>query len=389
MYFEITEEQKAMRDLAAKYAANRIAPIHEQDEADGRFRIEIVKEMGELGFWGVLIPEEYGGTNAGFLSALLITEEISRISPAYAGHMLTQAVGTGLTIFRRGDPEQRQTYLPPLVKADLLGCFAVTEPDAGSDVTAIRTTARETKDGFLLNGTKNWITNAPEADIGLVFAYTSPEKKHHGISCFLLHLKDNPGIETRATGKLGQRCSPVGEIILTDAVAARESLVGPEGAGFIILMQLLGNTRLFAAARALGLEKACIDKCIEYANTRVQFGKAIGRFQIIQEQIAEMHINHEASRMLVYQTAANKDRGMHDIAEVAVAKYFACESAVRSADTAMKIYGAYAYSMEYPIQRYLRDSRAFVITEGSSNIQKLIVAKELLHPRAGAATDKS
>ena len=377
MDFEITEEQEAMRDLAAKYAAKTIAPIHEQDEAEGRFRLELVKEMATLGFWGTIIPEEYGGTNAGFLSAVLITEEISKISPAYAGHILTQAAGTGLTILHHGTKEQKEKYIPSLVMADLLGCFAATEPDAGSDVASMRMRADEGDEGFLLNGTKNWITNAPDADIGLIFAYTSREKKHHGISCFLVHLKNHPGIETRATGKLGQRCSRVGEILFTDAMVPRDALLGDKGRGFQILMQLLSNTRLFAAARALGLEKACIDKSIAYARTREQFGKPIGQFQMIQEQIAEMYINHEAARTLVYQTALNKDRGSRNPLEVSVAKYFACESAVHAADTAMKIHGAYAYAMEYPIQRYLRDSRAFIITEGSSNIQKLIVAKQL------------
>lgn len=378
MHYELTEEQKAMKELAAKYASKTIAPIHERDEVEGRFRSEIVKEMGELGFWGAIIPEKYGGTDSGFLSSILITEAISKVSPAYAGHFLTQTVGTGLAILSHGTVEQKQKYLPPLVSADLLGCFAATEPDAGSDLVSMKMTAADDVDGFLLNGTKNWITNAPVADIGLIFAYTDKAKRHRGISSFIVDLKNKPGIETRATEKLGQRCSKVGEIIFSEAMVPKDCLIGEKGSGFKILMGLLANTRLFAAARALGLEEACLEKCIEYARTRVQFGKPIGEFQMIQEQIAEMHINHEASRMLVYQAAANRDRGINDISEVATAKYFACDSAVKAADTAMKIYGAYGFSMEYPIQRYLRDSRAFVITEGSSNIQKMIIARNLL-----------
>ena len=378
MHYELTEEQKAMKELAAKYAAKTIAPIHEQDEVEGRFRPEIVKEMGELGFWGAIIPEEYGGADSGFLSSILITEAISRVSPAYAGHFLTQTVGTGLAILNHGTGEQKQKYLPHLVSARLLGCFAATEPDAGSDLVSMKMTATENGDGFLLNGTKNWITNAPVADIGLIFAYTDKAKGHRGISSFIVDLKDRPGIETRATEKLGQRCSKVGEIIFLEAMAPKDCLIGAKGNGFKILMGLLGNTRLFAAARALGLEEACLEKSIEYARARVQFGKPIGKFQMIQEQIAETHINHEASKILVYQAAANKDRGINDVSEVSTAKYFACDSAVKAADTAMKIYGAYGFSMEYPIQRYLRDSRAFVMTEGSSNIQKMIIARNLL-----------
>jgi len=378
MHYELTEEQKAMKELAAKYAAKTIAPIHEQDEVEGKFRPEIVREMGELGFWGAIIPEKYGGTDSGFLSSILITEAISRVSPAYAGHFLTQTVGTGLAILNHGTEKQKQKYLPSLVSADLLGCFAATEPDAGSDLVSMKMTATENGDGFLLNGTKNWITNAPEADIGIIFAYTDKKKKHQGISSFVVDLKNNPGIETRATEKLGQRCSKVGEIIFSEARVPKDSLIGETGNGFKILMALLGNTRLFAAARALGLEDACLEKSIEYARTRIQFGKPIGKFQMIQEQIAEMHVNHTASKMLVYQAAANKDLGINDVTEVATAKYFACDSAVKAADTAMKIYGAYGFSMEYPIQRYMRDSRAFVMTEGSSNIQKMIIARNLL-----------
>jgi len=378
MHYELTEEQKAMKELAAKYAAKTIAPIHEQDEVEGKFRPEIVKEMGELGFWGAIIPEKYGGTDSGFLSSILITEAISKVSPAYAGHFLTQTVGPGLAILNHGREKQKQKYLPPLVNAELLGCFAATEPDAGSDLAAMSMTADEEEGGFLLNGTKNWITNATEADVGLVLAYTDKQKRHHGISSFIVELKNNRGIEMKPIEKLGQRCSKVGEISFVDAHVPKESLLGSKGEGFKIFMDLLGNTRLFAAARALGLEEACLEKSIEYARTRVQFGKPIGKFQMIQEQIAEMHINHEASKMLVYQAAANKDRGINDISEVATAKYFAGNSAARAADTAMQIYGAYGFSMEYPIQRYMRDSRAFVMTEGSSNIQKMIIARDLL-----------
>ena len=378
MNFELTGTQKAMKEMATKYAIATIAPIHEKDEAEGCFRPEIVREMGELGIWGAIIPEEYGGSNAGFLSAILITEAISKISPAYAGHFLNQTVGPGLSILKYGSIEQKQKYVPSLTNAELLGCFAGTEPDAGADLSSMRMTADECEDGFVLNGTKTWITNATEADIGIILAYTDKEKRHHGISCFIVELKNNPGIETRPIEKLGQRCSKVGEIFFEDAHVPKTSLLGSPGKGFGIFMDLLSKTRLFAAARAIGLGETCIEKSIEYANTRTQFGKTIGEFQMIQEQIAEMYINQEAARMLVYQVAANKDHGKDDILEVATAKYFACESAVKAADTAMKIYGSYAYSMEYPIQRYLRDSRALIMTEGSSNIQKLIIAKKLL-----------
>jgi glutaryl-CoA dehydrogenase (non-decarboxylating) len=375
---EWSAEQKAIKEMVVKYATDTIAPIHEQDEIEGRFRPEIVREMGKLGFWGAIIPEKYGGSNAGFLTAILITEAVSKVSPAYAGHIMNQTVGPGLAILDHGTEEQRQKYLPHLVDASLLGCFSATEPDAGSDLAAMRMTAEEDADGFLLNGTKTWVTNAPAADIGLIFCYTDKQKRHHGISGFLVELKNNIGIVISPIEKLGQRCSKVGEIFFEDARIPGDSLLGQKGEGFPILMGLLGKTRLFAAARAIGLNEACLEKCVEYARTRIQFGKPIGKFQMIQEQIAEMYINHEAAKALVYRAAVNMDMGKDDILAVSAAKYFACESAVTAADTAMKIFGAYSFSMEYPVQRYLRDSRAFVITEGSSNIQKIIIARKLL-----------
>lgn len=377
MYFEISDEQRSMKELAEKYAVKTIAPIHEKDEAEGIFRPEIVKEMGKLGFWGVIIPQEYGGTNAGFLSAILMVEAISKVSPAYGGHFITQTAGCGLPIVNYGTTKQKREYVPSLVDAELFGCFAATEPDAGSDLTSMRVTADEKNDAFVLNGTKNWITNAPVADVGLIFAVTDKNKKHQGISCFIVDLKNNPGIETRVTEKLGQRCSKVGEILFSDAKVSKDSLLGKIGEGFKLLMNLLNTTRLFAAARALGVEGACLEESIRYASTRIQFGRPIKKFQMIQAQIAEMYINHEAAKMVVYQAAANKDRGKDSILEVSTAKYLACDSAVKSVGTGMKIHGAYGYSMEYIIQRYLRDAQAFVMTEGSSNIQKIIIARQL------------
>ncbi len=378
MHYNFSVELRLIQEAAEKYAKKKIEPIHEEDEAEGRFRREIVEEMGQLGFWGAIIPEEYDGTNSGFVSAVLITEALSKVSLAYAGHFLTQTAGTGWAILKHGTKEQKKTYLPPLVTADILGCFAVTEPDTGSDLLSMQMSAREASDGFILNGTKTWITNAPEADVGLIFAVTDEQKKHEGISCFIMNLKDNPAIKITLIDKLGQRCTKVGEINFSDVWIPNEAMIGAAGQGYRILRGMLNTTRLFAAARALGLQNACIDKSVAYAKTRVQFGKPIGAFQLIQEQIAEMYVNYEASRVLVYNAAALKDEGAEDKLAVAAAKLFACESALKAADSAMKIYGAYGYAMEYPIQRYLRDSRALVITEGSSNIQKVIIAKDLL-----------
>ena len=370
--------QRLIRDAAEKFAGKTIEPIHEEDEAQGRFRREIVQEMGRLGFWGVIIPEAYEGTGAGYLSAVLITEAISKVSLAYAGHFMTQTAGTGWVILNYGTEAQKQTFLPALVRADILGCFGATEPDTGSDLLSMQMTAREAKDGFILNGTKTWVTNAPEADIGIIFAVTDEAHKPKGISCFIVSLRDNPNIKVTPIDKLGQRCAKVGEINFSETRIPPDALVGEKGQGYKILREMLNTTRLFAAARGLGLQKACLEKSMAYAKTRVQFGKPVGAFQLIQEQIVEMYADYQASQLLVYQAAAKKDGGVEDIISVSTAKLFSCESAVKAADNAMKIHGAYGYAMEYPIQRFLRDSRALVITEGSSNIQKLIIGKKLL-----------
>lgn len=372
----LTSEQIAIRDTAARYARDQIRPWHEADESQGRFRREVVAEMGALGFWGALVPETYGGTGAGFLSAILITEEIAKVSPAYAGHMITQSVAVTGTILSHGSEQQKRQYISALIAGHSIGCFAATEPNVGSDVASIGATALENPDDFVLNGTKNWITNAPVADLALVFARTAPRRS--GISCFLVDLRQTQGVTIREMEKLGQKCAKVGGITFEDTRLPKNALIGKQGQGFSILMDLLGNTRLFAAARALGLASTCLQASLEYAKTRSQFGVPIGHHQLIQAQLAEMYVAEQAARAFIYKVARDKDLGKDSPMDVSGAKYFACETAVRAAEKAMRIYGAYGYSMEYPIQRYLRDAQAMVITEGCSNIQQLIIARHLL-----------
>jgi len=334
--------------------------------------------MGQLGLLGTVLPEEYGGSNAGFLSTILIIEEIARVSASYSTYPMSQGVGPGLTILKYGTEAQKREYLPALSSGEILACFASTEPNAGSDVASMKSTAIEKDDYFILNGTKAWVTNGPVADMGLFWVYTDKANRREGISCFIVDLKNTPGISTTPYHKLGLWCTVVGEVTFDDAKIPKGCLLGPKGKGFQMLIEMLGNTRLCAAARALGVSQACLEDSINYAKERRQFGQPIAKFQMIRDQIAEMYIEQEAARMLVYQAAANKDRGIQDIVEVATAKYFACEVGMRAADTALKIHGSYGFSMDLPIQRYIRDSRAFPITEGTSNIQKIIIARSLL-----------
>jgi len=378
MFFEFTEDQKAIRKLANDFAEKRLSVVVKEDEEKHLFRREIVSEMGKLGILGTVLPEEYGGSNVGFVSTVIIIEELARVSASYSTFSMSQAVGPGLTILKYGTNKQKDTYLPGLSTGDILISFASTEPDVGSDVAGMKTTATEQDDHFILNGTKAWVSNGPVSDSGIFWAYTDKAKKHKGISCFLFDLNNTAGVSRSPYDKLGLWCTVTGEIVFSDVKITKDSLLGPKGDGFNILMEMLGNTRLGAAARAIGVGRACLEDSIRYAKERNAFGQPLGNFQMIQSQLAEMYIEHEAAKLLVYQAAANKDRGIQDFVEVATAKFFAAHAGVKAADTALEIYGSYGYSMEYPIQRYIRDSRVFPITEGTSNIQKTIIARYLL-----------
>jgi glutaryl-CoA dehydrogenase (non-decarboxylating) len=280
-----------------------------------------------------------------------------------------------------GSEEQREKYIPPLISAEKLGCFAITEANSGSDVASMKSQAVETDDGWILNGSKMWISGVPVADVGIIFAYTDREKKHRGISAFMVDM-DVKGLEQRAIEtKLGLHCAPTGEIIYQDVKLPKDSLVGEPGAGFKICMSMLDNTRLSSAARAVGVARACFDHSVKYANEREQFGVPIGQHQMIQQQLADMYVEHEAARLLVYRAAWIKDQGQRNTLQVSMAKYFASEVAVRAANEAVKIFGSYGFSSEYPVERLYRDAKSYQIVEGTSNIQKMIIGQYALGMR--------
>jgi glutaryl-CoA dehydrogenase (non-decarboxylating) len=378
MYFELPEEVKSAKELARKFAHERLLPLVKEDYEKGITRREVVEEMGQLGLFGCLIPEQYGGSSSGYLTAVQLAEEIGRVSGSYGGCFVSQLAGPPVTILRYGTESQKQGYIPGIISGKLIPLFAATEPDAGSDVAAMRSVAVEKSDRYVINGVKTWITNATVADIGLFWVYTNREERHRGISCFIVDMRNTPGISTTKIEKLGLKCLETGEVLLEDVEVPKENILGKPGDGFKILMNTLGNTRLLAAARSLGVAKACLEASLQYAKERVQFGKPIADFQMIQSQLADMFVEHEAAKLLVYQAAVNRDRGIDDITEVATAKLFACEAGLRAALSAMRIYSSYGFSLEYPIHQYLRDAMAFPMTEGTSNIQKLIIAKNLL-----------
>lgn len=374
MDFLLNEEQRMVQEQARRFAENEIRPLMEQDEKEHRFRQEIVRKMGDLGFFGCCLPEEYGGNGMGYVESVLITEQLAKVSPSWRLPPNLQNIGPAVTVNEFGTEEQKEKYIPGWVSGEKIGFFAISEPNAGSDVSSIKLTAKDAGDHWVLNGQKMWISNAPVGDYGLVYAYTDREKKYQGISCFVIDLKNTQGVSTSAIEtKLGLHCSPTGEVIFDDAIVPKDCMLGKQGEGFKICMWMLNNTRISCAAGAIGVGGACLDLAIKYANERTQFGQPVSKFQLVQAQIAEMVAEHQAAQLLVYNAAFLKDKGLPNQLQTSVAKYFASESAVKAANEAMKIFSSYGFSTEYPIERFYRDVKSFQMVEGTTNIQKIII----------------
>lgn len=376
MDFNLPEELIAVRDLAREFAEKEIAPSAAQDDREHKFRQDLVLKMGEIGFYGSVIPESYGGSGLGYLAMVVITEEVARVHSAMRVFINMQ-MGPALTLYQFGTEEQKKKWIPPLVRGESIGCFAITEPDAGSDVAALRTTAVLDGDRYVLNGAKIWISNAPVADTALIYAYTDRAQKHRGISAFYAEL-NQPGVRRRALDTLGVHASPIGELTFENFRLPRSSLVGKEGEGFKICMWQLNQTRLSCAAGALGVARAAREAAVSYCNQREQFGQKIGQFQMNQDLIAQMVVHEEAARLLAYRAAWLADNNRPNNLEVSMAKYASAEAAAYAADAALRILGAYGYSTEFPVERYLRDAKSYQIVEGSSNIHKLIIAQDAL-----------
>jgi len=376
MDFELSEELTAVRDLAREFAEKEIAPTAAKDDKEHAFRRDLIKKMGELGFYGSVIPETFGGSGLGFLAMVLITEEIARAHSAIRVAINMQ-FGPALTVLEFGTEEQKRKFIPPLVSGETIGCFAITEPDAGSDVAAMRTTATRDGDNYLLNGTKIWISNGPVADGGLVYAYTDRAQKHRGMTAFYADL-NHPGVNRKPLDTLGAHCSPIGEMSFENFRIPAANRLGNEGDGFKVCMWQLNQTRLNCAAGALGVARAAKEAAISYANQRQQFGQKIGAFQMNQDLIAQMIVHEEAARLLVYRAAWLADQKKPNNLETSIAKYTAAEAANFAADAALRMLGAYGYSTEFPVERYYRDAKSYQIVEGSSNIQKMIIAQDAL-----------
>ncbi|MGA8831499.1 MAG: glutaryl-CoA dehydrogenase Acd [Desulfomonilaceae bacterium] len=376
---ELTEEHIMLRDMVRKFATNEISPVVDQDENDHRFQREFVTKMGELGLFGCPVPEEYGGNGMGYLAHAIVTEEIGRASGSLRVAFNMQTMGTAMSILKWGSEELKKKYIPALMSAEILGCFGITEPDAGSDTAAMASTAVRDGNEYVLNGRKMWITWCPVADMAVVFAMTDKKAKHKGMSVFVMDM-DSPGVSTKAIKeKLGIWACPTGEIIMEDVRIPATNLLGEEGKGFGYLMKELISTRLSAAAGAVGSCQAALDEAIKYANERKQFGKPIAEFQMVQEVIARMVAETEAARALVWRCAIQKDKGLvNNMRETVLAKYYACRAADEVPNLALEVLSAYGYSNEYPIARILRDGKVYKILEGATNIMKMIIATDAL-----------
>ena len=380
MDFTLSKELQMLKKAVSEFAAKKIAPNADEWDANHYFPYkEAIKPMGELGFFGTVIPEKYGGEDMGWLAAMIITEEIAKASSSLRVQVNMQCLGSAFTIFKYGDETLKQKYIQKLVAAEYLGSFAITEPDAGSDVMAMSSIAEDKGDHWCLNGSKTWISNANVADVIIYYAYTDPDKGAKGLSAFVIEPKNFNGVKTSALEKMGSHSSPSGEIFLTDTKVPIENIIGKPGDGAKILFGSLNQTRLSAAAGAVGVAQACLETSLKYCKERKQFGKPIGEFQMNQEMIARMSTEIEAARLLVYKAAWEKDQGnLNNGLEVAQAKYFAGEVVTRCANYAMRILGAYGYSTEYPVARFYRDTPTYTMVEGSANICKWIIALDRL-----------
>jgi len=375
MNFELTEQQQLVQDTARRFALEEIAPTLAQEEKNHEFRQARVALMGELGFLSCVLPEELGGNGMGYLESVLMAEQIAKVSASWRLPFNMQNMGPPLSVARWGTDEQKEKYIPGWIDGTKMGFFAMTEPNAGSDVASMNTHAIDKGDHWELHGSKLWITNAHVGDAGLLYAYTDKEKGNKGISCFILEPKNLEGCTAKPiTTKLGLHCSPTGEFIFEGAKIPKDALLGEVNSGFKMCMWQLGNTRIGCAAGALGVAGGALDLAINYANERTQFGKPISKHQMIQAQIAEMVVEHQAAQMLVYRAAWLKDQGKPNQYETSVAKLAASEAAVHAANECMKIFGSYGFSSEYPAERFYRDAKSLQIVEGTSNIQKMIIS---------------
>lgn len=373
MDFDLTEEQKMIQDTIRKFAREEIAPVAAENDKKGRFPRDIFQKLADLGFMGTPIPEEYGGAGFDYISHAIVAEEIGRVDSSMRGTYSVQVSLVELPILKFASEEQKKKYLPKLTSGEWIGCFGLTEPDAGSDPASMVSTAKEDGDAYVINGQKTWITNAGIADLAIVYAKTDPVAEARGITAFLVE-RGFEGFSTQDIhDKLGLRASNTGEIILENCRVPKQNVLGEVNKGFNVAMGTLDFGRYTVAAGCVGLAQGCINICKEYAKQRIQFGKPIASFQLIQQMIADMVVECEAGRLLVYRAGHMKNKGLPNTRETSIAKYYCSEMANRVAYKAIQVHGGYGFSGEYDVERFYRDARINTLYEGTSQIQQLII----------------
>ncbi|MGW3325479.1 acyl-CoA dehydrogenase family protein [Streptomyces virginiae] len=375
MNLELSEEQAAVRRLAREFTEREVVPYAaEWDRAESVDRA-IVKKLGALGFLGLTVPEEYGGSGGDHLAYVLVTEELGRGDSAVRGIVSVSLGLVAKTVAAWGTEEQKHAWLPRLCSGDALGCFGLTEPGTGSDAGNLTTRAVRDGDAYVLDGSKMFITNGTWADVVLLFARTGDEPGHRGVSAFLVPT-DTPGLTRREIhGKLGLRGQATAELVLDGVRVPASALLGPEGKGFSVAMSALAKGRMSVAAGCVGIAQAALDAAVSYAARREQFGRPIAHHQLVQELIADISVDVDAARLLTWRVADLIDRGQPFATESSTAKLFASEAAVRAASNALQVHGGYGYIDEYPAGKLLRDARVMTLYEGTSQIQKLLIGR--------------
>ncbi len=386
MEFRLSEAQKLIRETARSFVDTEVIPHVKAWEEQGEIPQTVIRKMGDLGFFGIPIPEAYGGAGLDYVSFALVVEEIARGCNSLRTTLSVQTSLTGTTLLAAGTEAQKKKILAPLARGEFLGAWALTEPDAGSDAANLRTSAKREGDEWILNGAKRFISNGNVAEYVVVFAREPGTTRQDGISAFLVK-QGTPGfhvthVETNT--KLGLRASPTADLAFDDCRIPADHLIGGQGEGWETAMYVLNHGRLGVAAGAAGIGQACLELSVEHARERRAFDRPIGAFQLIREMIAEMAVEVEATRLLYLKAAWMRDQGEDNRLAVSLAKLFGAQMAVRCADRAVQIYGGYGFSGEYPVERHFRDAKILGIYEGTNEIQKMVIAHELLGELEGA-----
>ncbi len=377
MDFDLTDEQRLIRETARAFTDNEIVERARENDRNERFDLELVGKIADQGYLGAIVPREYGGAGLDYLTYGLIVEEVGRGDSAMRTVISVQTSLVCSAILRWGTEEQKQHYLPKLCSGEWLGCFGLTEPDTGSDAANQRTRARKTDTGWVINGAKMWISMGNHAKVALIFAQTDPEQGHRGLACFLVDT-DQPGYQPQEIHhKMGLRGSDTASISLDDAEVPDSAMLGEVGDGFKVAMSSLDSGRYSVAAGCVGICQGCVEASVAYAKERVQFGRPIGGFQLVQAMLAEMKVQTDAARMLVWRAGYLKDTGKPNTTETSIAKLYATEAAVSCANTAIQVHGGSGYVDDHPVERYFRDVRVTTLYEGTSQIQKLIIGRAL------------